>query len=290
MTQDKNMAPDAVGAPLPDGSDQVGGGRQSDGPVPIDPQLYTGTIGFVMVRTESELRRFVPYPLELVDAHRAFVKIYQLKRRPLHGEPLPPAYSQYLQVCLCVRASPPGHETGHYNLMVWEMRDWTMPAEPHGARKKFASIETTVTFPDADRYDRDRDSDDYQCDVRELGDPVLRLTAHLDGIGVDDPGVSGGFYRVRYFDDGDPRVGSASAQVTRIDVEDVYLGQATKGVGELELRPGPGYSPEEIAMFDAFAPGSITIEGVTLRDVGWIRRTATAGTWIFPPSAVATGS
>jgi hypothetical protein len=246
------------------------------------PQIYTGSICFVMMRSVHDLSRYVPYPLAIADPERAFLKIYQLKRRPADGDPLAPSFSQYLQVCLCVLAAPPGQPLGHYNLMVWEMRDWTMAGEPHGARKKLATIETTLTFPTPDRYDCDEESDLYQSEVHDSGVSIIRLTAHLDGTGAEDPGVFGGFFRVRYLDDGDPRVGTASAEVGRIDVEDIYLGPAESGSGEVRIVPGIGYAPEEVAMLEAFGPGSIVVEGVTLRDVGWTRRTITAGTWVYP--------
>ncbi len=257
-------------------------GSRLDPPTPYAvPHIFSGRVCFVMVRTDADLRPFVPYPLVPADDHRAFLKVYQLKYRPVGGRPKPPGFSQYLQVCLCVLAAPPGEPMGHYNLMLWELREWSLGgSEPYGWRKKLASVEVTSLFPTPDRYDVDDGTDWYQAEVHQFGRPIVELRAELSGGGCPDPGLAAGFYSVRYRDDGSPIDQTATAEVTRITVEEPYLGPPISGQGSLRILPGIGYSPEEVAMLDAFA--DLEVEGVVLRDIGWRRDAPQSQTFIYP--------
>ncbi len=259
-------------------------GSQLLAPVPYAvPHIFSGRVCFVMVRTEADLTPFVPYPLVPGDDHRAFLKVYQLKYRPVGSVPKPPAFSQYLQVCLCVLAAPPGEPLGHYNLLLWELREWSLGgAEPFGWRKKLASIEVTSLFPTPDRYDVDEGTNVYQAEVHQFGRPIVELRADLSGGGVPDPGLAAGFYSVRYRDDGVPARRTATSEVTRITVEDPFLGPPVSGLGDLRITPGVGYSPEEVEMLDAFS--ALEVEGVVLRDIGWRRDAPQSQTFVYPGS------
>jgi Acetoacetate decarboxylase (ADC) len=231
---------------------------------------FSGSLFFLMLESDVDLSPWVPYPLQLVDPHKFFVKVYQLRMRPKPGAPRSPAFSQYTQACVTVLAAPPGQEPGHHNLVLWEEREWSITPDQIGWRKKLASVDTTFLFPTDDRFDADEGTDEYQADVHLDGKPLMTLRANLDGsTGEADPGVSGGFFAVSFDDDGDPLLGTASATVNRVDVANLILTPPTTGTGSVEFFESTTYEPGENALVRALNAAKVT--GAAMRNVGWTR-------------------
>lgn len=226
---------------------------------------YTGRALYVVFRTTADLRRWVPAPLEVVDAHAGFVKIYQLKRRPVGGDPLPSAFSGYNEVCITVLATIPGDPTPrHYNLFMWLDRDWPIYKyrEVFGWPKKLADIDVSRTFADGDRYDRDEGTTRYHARVHRHGYPLLDVVAHLDGGPEITVPPFEGFYAIRHLvsPDGDPS--GTISELLQISPRDGWATPPRFGTATLEL----GGAPDE----EADLLGDVTVEGCALFDTGWV--------------------
>jgi Acetoacetate decarboxylase (ADC) len=222
-------------------------------PAPFVPTTFSGSVLFVMLASPVDLSPWVAHPLQLVDPHHVFLKVYRLRTRPVPGAPKPPAYSQYTQACITVLAAPPGHEPGQHNLVLWEEREWTIGPDQIGWHKKLVDIEVADASPE------------YLVDVHVGGRPLLSVRASLDGTpGVADPGIAGGFFGVTYDDESE-----RSGVVSRVDVADLVLTEPVTGTGSVELVESSTYEPEENALVRALQ--SATVTGVALRTVKWTR-------------------
>lgn len=229
----------------------------------MEPDRYTGRVLYVTFRTDIDLSAWLPDPLVMADPHEAFLKVYQLKRRPEHGAALPPNFSQYREVCVTVLAGPPGEPARHYNLFMWVDRDWAMykAREALGWPKKLADIHVTNTFPGDGRHDLDDGTSAYAADMSRWGYRVLSVRARLDPEAAPQPiPPFNGFYTVRHLPaplDGDP-----VAELLLIETRDGWFREGIFGTAEIEFFDAPD---EELA-----ALGSPTVTGCVLRDVGWV--------------------
>ena len=224
---------------------------------------YTGRVLYVMFETDADVNAWLPPPLRAVDPHEAFLKIYQLKRRPEHGAPLPPAFSQYHEACVTVLAAPPGEPARHYNLFMWVDRDWATykAREVLGWPKKLATIDITETFPTPDRYDHDAEVATFSAAVSRYGYPLMHINATLDPDADPQPGPPfNGFYTVRHLPaalDGD-----SVSELLVIETRDAWFGEGTSGEAEVQFFGAPD---EELDLL-----GRPRVTGCVLRDVGWV--------------------
>jgi hypothetical protein len=224
---------------------------------------YTGRVLYVTFRTAEDLGAWLPPPLAAVDPHAGFLKIYELKRRPENGPPLPPGFSQYREACITVLAAPPGEPARHYNLFMWVDHDWAMykGREVLGWPKKLATIDVTATFPDGDGYDRDREIDEFAADVSRYGHPIIRVRARLDPSAPEQPAPPfNGFYTVRHIPG--PLGGSATSELLVIETRDGWFGPGTYGTASVEFGDAPDEEPSAI--------GPVEVTGCVLREVSWV--------------------
>lgn len=224
---------------------------------------YTGRVLYVVFRTEVDLEAWLPPPLEAVDPHEGFIKLYHLKRRPEHGEPLPPGFSQYHEACVTVLAAPPGEMPRHYNLFMWVDRDWATykAREALGWPKKLATIEMTSVFPTPDRYDADEGTDLFSVDVSRYGHRIIKVRAHLDPRAEPQPSPPfNGFYTVRHIPA--PLDGEPVRELCVIEPRDGWFGDGTYGTASVDLADAPD---EELS-----ALGPVQVTSTVLRDVGWV--------------------
>lgn len=224
---------------------------------------YTGRVLYVTFQTPVDVGRWLPPPLVPVDRNQAFLKLYELKRRPEHGPPLDPSFSQYHEACVTVLAAPPGEPARHYNLFMWVDRDWATykAREALGWPKKLANIDITATYPDSTRYDRDQGSDRFSADVVRHGFPLIRVRATLDPAAPHQPAPPfNGFYTVRHLPA--PIGGSAIAELLVIETRDGVFGPGVYGTATVELGDAPD---EELSIL-----GPVEVTGCVLRDVGWV--------------------
>jgi hypothetical protein len=233
------------------------------------PHRYSGRLLTVVFRTPADLNRWLPRPLHAADPHVGLLKIYQLKLRPENGDPLPPAFSQYLQVCLTSLAAPAGREPRHFNMLLWEQRDWSIVgAAGSGMPKKLATIELTWTFPTEHDYDFDRGTHLYQTDVHRHGLPVLSFRGQL-GTRPDrfeEPPFNN-FYTVQELP---PAVtGPGGTRVYQIDVTELRWGPPTYGSGTLTFWPTPDDSYAQAELLRTLA--TVDVQGCVLRDISWLR-------------------
>lgn len=224
---------------------------------------YTGRVLYVTFRTDVDLGAWVPPPLVPVDPHMAFLKIYELKRRPETGPPLPPGFSQYREVCVTVLAAPPGDIPRHYNLFMWVDHDWAMykAREALGWPKKLADIQLTATFPAAGHYDADADIATHRTDVSRWGYRILGVEATLDPAtpATQSPPFNG-FYTVRHLPA--PIGGDPVNELLVIEPRDGWFGTGIYGTATIEFADAPD---EELA-----ALGTPEVTSAVLRDVGWV--------------------
>lgn len=224
---------------------------------------YTGRVLYLTFRTGADLSRWVPPPLELSDRHAGFIKLYELKRRPEHDDPLPPSFSQYHEACVTVLAAPPGDVPRHYNLFMWVDRDWATykAREALGWPKKLAEIDVTRTFRTSDRFDADEGTSTFSASVVRHGYPVLRVSAELDP-GAEEQAMPpfNGFYTIRHL----PAAigGDAVSELLVIETRDGWFGPGTFGAGRAEFLDAPD---EELSLL-----GPVEVTGCVLRDVGWV--------------------
>lgn len=224
---------------------------------------YTGRVLYVVFRTETDLGEWLPPPLEPVDPHEGFIKLYELKRRPESGEPYPPGFSQYHEACVTVLAGPPGETPRHYNLFMWVDRDWATykAREALGWPKKHARIEITNAYPSGSRYDSDDGTNSYMADVSRHGYRILGVRVRLDPEAEPQPSPPfNGFYTVRHT----PGVigGEAVRELCIIETRDPKFGEGVYGTGKVELFDAPD---EELALL-----GPVDVTSCVLRDVGWV--------------------
>lgn len=226
-------------------------------------ERYTGRVLYVTFRTSADLDRWLPPPLRAANPHEGFLKVYELKRRPEHGAPLPPSFSQYHEVCVTVLAAPPAEPPRHYNLFMWVDRDWATykGREALGWPKKLADIHMTGVYPSAQRYDRDEGTDLFSVDVTRHGYPIVRVGAHLDPNAEPQPSPPfNGFYTVRHIPP--PSGGAWTRELLVIETRDGWFGPGTYGSATVELFNAPD---EELALLSP-----VEVTGCVLRDVGWV--------------------
>lgn len=241
---------------------------------PTDPApmtvVLTGRIFQAVFKTDVDLGQFVPAPLEVPDPHHGLVKVYQLRMRR-EGSPQPlPKYSQYKQVCLTVAAAPRALPTMHYNLLLWDDRDWAaVGPTPFGWRKKVADIELSWVFPGSGRFDRDPGFTRFDTEIYRYGDPIMRLESFLNAgsLQFEEPPF-GGFYSVHKSNDEGvvPRV--SEALVFDLDFEDLAFGSG----GTVKLSAVPDDPPAEADLMTKI--GEAEIVGCSLRNVFWRRTPA----------------
>jgi hypothetical protein len=224
---------------------------------------YTGRVLYVTFRTEVDLSAWLPPPLQAADRHVGFIKAYSLKRRPEHGEPLPPSFSQYHEACVTVLAGPPGETPRHYNLFMWVDRDWATykAREALGWPKKLATIDLTETFPSSQRYDHDEGTSRFEVAVVRYGHPILGIKAHLDPGAEPQPVPPfNGFFTVRH----QPASlgGEPVRELLVIETRDGWFGPGTFGTAEVSFGDAPD---EELSLL-----GRPEVTGCVLRDVGWV--------------------
>ncbi len=225
---------------------------------------YTGRVLYVTFRTDVDLNAWLPPPLVAQDPHVGFLKLYRLKRRPEHGPPLPPAFSQYHEACVTVLAGPPGEVPRHYNLFMWVDHDWAMykAREALGWPKKLAQIDITATYPGDGRYDRDEGVTDYRATVSRYGSKIIDVRASLDPAAPQQHAPPfNGFYTVRHLPaplDG----GAGIRELLVIETRDGWFGDGVFGDGAITFGDA---ADEELA-----ALGAPVVTGCVLRDVGWV--------------------
>lgn len=224
---------------------------------------YTGRVLYLTFRTGADLGRWLPPPLEAPDPHAGFIKLYELKRRPEDGPPLPPSFSQYHEACVTVLAAPAGEAPRHYNLFMWVDRDWATykARETFGWPKKLADIDITRTFAGPERYDHDEGTSRFSASVVRHGYPVLRVRAELDPAAGEQPMPPfNGFYTVRHL----PATvgGEPVRELLVIETRDGWFGNGTYGTGEAEAYDAPD---EELGLLSP-----LEVTGCVLRDVGWV--------------------
>ncbi|HNP62488.1 MAG TPA: acetoacetate decarboxylase family protein [Woeseiaceae bacterium] len=225
---------------------------------------YTGRVLYITFKTAADLSRWLPAPLEMDDVHEGFLKLYELKRRPVGGQPYPPAFSQYYEACVAVQAAPPGELPRHYNLFMWVTHDWAIykGRAAFGWPKKIANITMTWTYPDNGLYDRDNGINDFNVDVDRYGYPIVRVRAKLDAempAGKRTP--FNGFYTVRHIPS---PVGAAEdiCELLVIEPRDGWFGDETWGDAEVDFSNAPD---EEVGIL-----GPVDVTGCVLRDTGWV--------------------
>ncbi len=229
----------------------------------MSPDRYTGRVLYVTFRTATDLGAWLPPPLVPADPHEGFLKIYQLKRRPEHGPPLPPAFSQYHEATVTVLAAPPGEPLRHYNLFMWVDKDWATykAREALGWPKKHAAIDITGTFPGDDGYDQDDGYRGFHVAVHRYGYPIIRIDATLDPDAEAQPAPPfNGFYTVRHIPA--PLDGEPVRELLVIETRDGWFGSGVYGEATVEFAAAPD---EELDLL-----GPVDVTGCVLRDVGWV--------------------
>ncbi len=224
---------------------------------------YTGRVLYVTFRAEADLSKWIPPPLQAVDPHQGFIKVYSLKRRPEHGQPLPPNFSQYNEVCLTVMANLPGEPTRQYNIFMWVDRDWAFykAREVFGWPKKLADIRLTTTYPGKGRYDLDEGVSRFDADISRWGYRVMGIRAELDPGAPPQPTPPfRGFYTARHIPG--PQGGNDIAEVLVIETRDGWFGSGVYGTAEVDFFDAPD---EELSTL-----GQVEVTGCVLREVGWV--------------------
>lgn len=259
------MTRDGAGRP-PDPGDPDGPAARSARPGhPMAANRYTGRVLYAGVRTRADLDAWLPSPLSAVDPHEAFLKLYRLRRRPLDGDPLPPAFSQYHEVCIATLVTTPTDPVPrHFNLFMWLDRDWAVYKyrETFGWPKRLADIAVSDTFLADDGRDHDRGSAAYAVDVVRHGYPLLRVRARLDGSSPYVPAPFDGFYSVRNVPASIPGEEPAVSELLRISPEEGWARPLTTGSAEVETAAAPDDRPDAL--------GITEVTGCALMDVGWV--------------------
>ena len=225
-------------------------------------EQYTGRVLYVTFRTDADLSRWLPPPLELAEPREAFLKIYELRRRPVTGKPFPPAFCQYNEACITVMAAPPGEVPRHYNLFMWVTHDWALykARAALGWPKKIANIALTSTYPPEDR--KEAGAAGFEVDVDRYGYALIRVRARLDR---NTPAAQGrpfnGFYTVRHIP---APVGGGEdiRELLVIEPRDCWFRNAVWGSATVEFGDAPD---EELGLL-----GPVEVTSCVLRDTGWI--------------------
>ena len=225
---------------------------------------YTGRVLYVTFKTAADLSQWLPPPLEMDDPHEAFLKLYELKRRPENGKPYPPAFSQYYEACIAVLAAPPGEVPRHYNLFMWVTHDWAIykARAAFGWPKKIANIAMTFTYPDNDGNDRDHGVSEFNIDVDRYGYPIMRVRAQLDPAApAKKKKPFNGFYTIRHI----PAPlggGDDIREMLVIEPRDGWFGNEVWGETTIEFGNAPD---EELELLDP-----VEVTSCVLRDTGWV--------------------
>lgn len=238
----------------------------------MSPDRYTGRVLYVTFKTDVDLAAWLPPPLEPVNPHEGFIKVYELKRRPETGDPLPPNFSQYNEVCVTVLAAPPGEIPRHYNLFMWVDHDWALykAREAFGWPKKLADIHLTAAYPGDERYDLDEGTSQFNADMSRWGYHVMSVRAVLDPEAPPQPAPPfNGFYTVRHFPG--PEGGHDTSEVLVIETRDGWFRGGTYGTATIDLYDAPD---EELS-----ALGPVEVTGCVLREVGWVLPGRPARRW-----------
>ena len=226
---------------------------------------YTGRVLYVGVRTQADLSAWLPPPLRAVDPQAAFLKVYRLRRRPMDGDPLPPAFSQYHEVCIATLVTTPTDPVPrHYNLFMWLDRDWAVYKyrETFGWPKRLATIDVSDTFLAGDGLDHDRGSAAYAADVVRHGFPLLRVRARLDGASTYAPPAFDGFYSVRHVPASEAGRGPVVSELLHISPEEGWARPLTTGSAEVVTGAAPDDEPDALGISE--------VTGCALMDVGWV--------------------
>ncbi|MCY4651309.1 MAG: acetoacetate decarboxylase family protein [bacterium] len=229
----------------------------------MTPDRYTGRVLYVTFRTEADLSQWMPPPLQPVDPHQGFIKVYSLKRRPEHGAPLPPNFSQYNEVCVTAMASLPGEPTRQYNIFMWVDHDWALykAREVFGWPKKLADIHLTATYPGKGAYDLDQGVNRFDADLSRWGYRVMSVRAELDSEAPSQPTPPfHGFYPARHIPG--PEGSADIAEVLVIETRDGWFGKGVYGTASVDLFGAPD---EELT-----ALGPVEVTGCVLREVSWV--------------------
>ena len=222
---------------------------------------YTGRVLYVTFKTHADLSRWLPPPLQLAEPHEAFLKLYELRRRPEDGAPYPPQFSQYNEACIAVMAAPPGEVPRHYNLFMWVTHDWAMykARAALGWPKKIANIALTCTWPIDERDDPNISG--FDADVDRYGYPLVRVRARLDRRAPAAPGKPfNGFYTVRHIP-APTGGGEDIRELLVIEPRDGWFRNAVWGSATVELGDAPD---EELGLL-----GPVEVTSCVLRETGW---------------------
>lgn len=229
----------------------------------MEDHLYSGHCLYIVMRTDADLSDWVPEPLQVPDPHLLFLKLYQLRRRPVGQAPGPAGYWQYHEACVTTLASLGGAPSRHYNLFMWVDRDWATwkGREVFGWPKKLCQMD--MTFLPAGAFARDLDSEEFpviRVNVSRWGYQVLEVDASLDPSAreVELPPLRGfyGFRRIPA-----PAGGTPISEIVEIDPIEGWAGPAIWGSAEIRLHDGPD---EELSLL-----GPVTVTGSALRQVRW---------------------
>lgn len=224
---------------------------------------YTGRVLYVTFRTETDLSQWIPPPLRAADPHQGFIKIYSLKRRPEHGTPLPPHFSQYNEVCVTVMAELPGEPIRQYNVFMWVDHDWALykAREVFGWPKKMADIRLTTIYPGKSWYDLDQGANRFDADLTRWGYRIMSVRAELDPNAPPQamPPFRG-FYTARHIPG--PEGGQDIAEVLVIETRDGWFSDGVYGNASVEFFDAPD---EELSKL-----GPAEVTGCVLREVSWV--------------------
>lgn len=191
---------------------------------------FVGRIMQAWFTTPTDLSDLLPDGLVVADPHRAFLKVYELKALPVGGRPLPPAFSQYKQVCVSVLGGPRDMPARHINLMMWESRSWSMGTGGLAWHKKYGTIEITRLHPVEERYRTPDEAIPFAVSVDCDGARVLQFDGELDGVKRTEPPPLNGFYLSD----------ASGARLYALYLVDSYLGEPWYGQGALSFSPTPG--------------------------------------------------
>ncbi|HRX89467.1 MAG TPA: acetoacetate decarboxylase family protein [Steroidobacteraceae bacterium] len=225
---------------------------------------YSGRVLYVTFRTAADLSQWLPAPLEIDDPQEGFLKLYELQRRPEHGQPYPPAFSQYYEACIAVLAAPPGEPLRHYNLFMWVSHDWALykGRAAFGWPKKIANIAMTSASADQDANSSDHRNGGFNVDIDRYGYPVMRVRAQLDPAApAKQKKPFNGFYSVRHIPapiDG----GDDIRELLVIETRDGWFKDEVWGEASVEFGSAPD---EELNLI-----GPVEVTACVLRNTGWV--------------------
>lgn len=229
----------------------------------MQTERYVGSVLYIVFKTEFDVSRWLPAPLKAVDPHKAFLKIYHLRRRPEQYEIRPNGYNTYYEVCLTVEATLNGEgEPRHYNVFMWLDHDWAIykAREVLGWPKKMASID--ISWPKIGSEIAEENSErEFGVDVGRYGHPMFRLTGTIDDGPKQTIPAFNGFYSVRHLISPDGDAAKNINQLLKIDTIDGWASTPRFGNAKLEFFGSPD---EELNLL-----GEVEVIGCSLRETGW---------------------